>query len=262
MSAAALVLLSASLAAAGAIEPRGGDGRSDDSSSAPSPGPSRGPSPLPGFGSPSQGMGGSRGGAPIIRRRLDVPAPRWSTPPSRSDFERPRGPRSLPPAGAAPRPPIVRNPNYTPPPARWYGGHWWWRDPFYDRWLFWHSGYWWWPAPWGVTFVYYDDSYYPYRDGAVYSEPAPQSQAQPPAPAAPGASSYKSPDGRRTVQVYGPNSEAFLYDSTSDPPVFLQFLRGGVEKVRYSGEGRRLRIMLELKDGGFVIYDASGRPQD
>jgi hypothetical protein len=139
-----------------------------------------------------------------------------------------------------------------------YGGHWWWRDPYHDRWLFWHAGHWWWPAPAGVVYVYVNNAYVPYEEANVRA-PRPPSVTPPPGEA---GGSWESPDGRRLVEVYGPKSDAFLYDNTTDPPTFMKHLASGVEKIRFSGgkNAKPLRILLDKEGNTFTLLDAEGEP--
>lgn len=127
---------------------------------------------------------------------------------------------------------------------RYHRDYWWWRDP-YDRWLYYDRGGWWHPGPSGVVMV------------PVHDAP------QPPAPT-PKGGSFRSPDGKRLVEVTGERDDAFLYDNSGTHPVYLKTLASGVERVRFSGGagGRPLRILLDLKDGTFELFDESGRPLD
>lgn len=135
--------------------------------------------------------------------------------------------------------------------ARPYGGYWWWYDPVGLHWSFWWGGHWWWRGPGNTLYIAVHDEYRPYDAVAV---------APPPVTSDAGGA-VLSPDGRRTVQLTGAASEAFLYDSSGPSPVFLRFLGRGVERVRFSGGagGVPLRILLDFKDGTFVFADEDGR---
>lgn len=151
---------------------------------------------------------------------------------------------------------------------RWYSNRWWWYDPALSHWAMWWNGFWWAAGPAGVTYVYVNDGYYPYRADLVPVEPPASMAGRPPdvdVPLAPAESTqrYKSPDGKRMVQLVG--EEAFLYDTTSVNPRFIRFLSGNIEKVRFSGgtHGRPLRILLDFKEGNrFELYDANGSRLD
>ncbi|MBI3563998.1 MAG: hypothetical protein HY079_02240 [Elusimicrobia bacterium] len=143
--------------------------------------------------------------------------------------------------------------------TRYYDDRWWWWDARFGRWVYWWDGYWWWRGPGGAVYVYIDDSYYPYgwSAAAVYSGPPPS--------AAEGAS-YVSPDGRRLVEVVGPDGRAFLYDRAGSAPVYLKPLAAGVAMVTFRGgrDGAPLGILLEFKEKsrGFALFDADGDPLD
>lgn len=138
---------------------------------------------------------------------------------------------------------------YDPYRQRWWDGRWWWRHPHYNHWHYWDDGYWI-QAP-----VYYEVP-------PAQSSPAP---AAAPAGSAPSpGGSWTSPDGRRLVQVAGPTSDAFLYDvaASTSSARFLGRLAGGVERARFTGgkDGRPLKILLDLRDGSFSLFDADGKP--
>jgi hypothetical protein len=146
--------------------------------------------------------------------------------------------------------------------TRHHAERWWWYDSNYNRWAFWADGFWWWPAATNVLYVYVDNNYYPYQDaqnGVTVIHPEIQ---QPPAeiPDLSQGVNYNSPDQRRTMLIFGPQSEAFLYDVTSDAPVFLKYLGSNVQSVEYSGKtsGNPLQILVRFFDGSFALYDADG----
>jgi hypothetical protein len=135
-----------------------------------------------------------------------------------------------------------------------YGGFWWTWDARFGRWSYWNDGFWWWPGPGGVQYVYINDNYYPYdavRQGAYA------------APAAPGDGSggWTSPDGRRLVEISRPDSDAILYDKTSDPPAYIRFLGKNAAKVRFS-TGTPPTILVEFRNGSFALFDYDGRRLD
>lgn len=149
--------------------------------------------------------------------------------------------------------------------TRYWADRWWWYDPRFERWVYWWDGYWWWPGPAGGVYVYVDNNYYPYDDGTVTVE-QPVTAAPPqavPASADQG-SSTTSPDGTRMVQIYGDRRDAFLYSVSSGRPAFMKYLASGVKKARFSGgqSGKPLRLLLDLDDGSFALYDESGQPLD
>jgi hypothetical protein len=147
--------------------------------------------------------------------------------------------------------------------TRFYGNLWWWRDPVYSRWVFWGNGFWWWDGPGGVPYVYIDNGYYPYEGAGVTVEHA-ENQVPPASiPAPDKGSTTASPDGRRMVQVFGSDAQAFVYDKTVSPPTFMKYLGQGVSKVRFSGgtAGAPLQILVEFKDDTFALFDADGNSQ-
>ena len=155
-----------------------------------------------------------------------------------------------------------------------FGDRWWWYDPALARWDFWWGGYWWWPNPAGVAYIYVNGAYTPYDEAEVKVEPPP-SVGPPPTPvssAAPstspsaagptpsGTGSWKSPDGRRMVQVTGSSAEAFLYDTSGAAPAYMRGLGENVVKVRFSGgtKGKPLQILVDRRDGSFDLYSEKG----
>jgi hypothetical protein len=124
-----------------------------------------------------------------------------------------------------------------------------------------------------VTYVYINDTYSPYREGVV-SVPPPVEVAAPPndnglpppgdEPSTPAQEfTATSPDGKRMVQVVGPQAEAFLYDTSSGKSVFLMYLTRDVAKVRFEGgqNNAPLRILVDFKNDSFAWFDADGRQQ-
>ncbi|MBI3549664.1 MAG: hypothetical protein HY078_11540 [Elusimicrobia bacterium] len=149
--------------------------------------------------------------------------------------------------------------------TRYHSGYWWWWDVRFSRWVYWWGGRWWWPGPAGVVYVYVDNSYYPY-DGGVVTVKHPEVQAPPvEAPKAAASGGWKSPDGRRSIQIAGSFGDAFLYDSSGAQPVLLKFIGRDIEKARFTGggaSGKPLQILAEFKDGTFAVFDADGNPLD
>jgi len=144
--------------------------------------------------------------------------------------------------------------------SRYYGDRWWWFDAGVGRWDFWWDGFWWWPGPGGAAYVYVDNNYYPYDSAGVTVERE-QSLTPPSSIPAPGQGrATNSPDDRRMVQISGSDAQAFLYDKTASPPVFLQFLGQGVSMVRFSGgaAGAPLQVLVEFKDDTFALFDENG----
>ncbi|MFI5362497.1 MAG: hypothetical protein ACHQ49_11050 [Elusimicrobiota bacterium] len=156
--------------------------------------------------------------------------------------------------------------------TRYYGNRWWWFDGPHSHWDFWWDGYWWWTGPGGAPYVYVDNNYYPYdASGGVTvvqpeEQPVPATIPPPNAAATPAnpAVTKDSPDGQRMVQVFGADAQAFLYDKTKTPPVFMKFLGSGVLQARFSGGtgGAPLQILVEYKDDTFALFDADGNSQD
>lgn len=133
--------------------------------------------------------------------------------------------------------------------TRYYGSNWWWYDSYSTRWVYWADGFWWWPGPGGVAYVYVDDGYYP------YSEPVVSVAAAPSVPAPDKGATTVSSDGRRMAQVFGPDSQSFLYDTTRTPPTFLRYLGQGVSRVRFTDGA----ILVDFHDGSFALFDEEGR---
>ncbi|MBI2385129.1 MAG: hypothetical protein HYV14_03845 [Elusimicrobia bacterium] len=139
-----------------------------------------------------------------------------------------------------------------------FGGYWWTWDAGYSRWVYWHDGFWWWPGPGGVRYVYLDDGYFPYEAvrRAGYAAPA--------AAPAGAANAWASPDGRRLVEVSGPDAQAVLYDKTRQPPSYLRLLGRGARKVRFSSAAPDAppTIAVELENGSVALFDYDGRRLD
>ena len=146
--------------------------------------------------------------------------------------------------------------------SRYYADNWWWYDSAMARWVFWRDGYWWWWGPGGIAFVYMDNNYVPYdaASGAVVVR-KPESVEPPKDLPAPGeGEKWVSPDKSRTVQIHGDAAEAFLYDSSGTPPIYLAYLGRDVIKARFS-EGSPPQILVDFKDGTFALFDLDGKPQ-
>jgi len=139
-----------------------------------------------------------------------------------------------------------------------YGGFWWMWDAGFSRWVYWHDGFWWWPGPAGALFVQVGSDYYPYE---TVRRPGQAPSAAPPA-AAPGP--WTSPDGRRLVDVSGPDSQAVLFDKTKDPPSYLRLLGKGVRRVRFWNAEKDAppTIAVELDGGATALFDYDGRRLD
>jgi hypothetical protein len=149
--------------------------------------------------------------------------------------------------------------------TRYYGNRWWWYDGGAARWNFWWDGYWWWGSP-GAYYVYVDNGYYPYDEaaGAVTVQNAEVHPAPAKMPAPGDGAVFPSPDGRRQVQIYGADAQAFLYDKSDAAPTFIKFLGKGADKVRFNGgsDGKPVQILIEFKDGTFAVYDEDGNSLD
>ena len=146
--------------------------------------------------------------------------------------------------------------------SRYYANNWWWYDSASTRWVFWWDGYWWWWGPGGIAFVYIDNNYYPYNTttGAVVVQ-KPEAAEPPRNPPSLGeGQKWMSLDKRRMVQIHGDGAEAFLYDNSGTPPVYMAYLGRDVVKVRFS-EGIPGQILVDFKDGTFALYDLDGKPQ-
>lgn len=139
-----------------------------------------------------------------------------------------------------------------------YGGFWWMWDAGYSRWVYWHDGFWWWPGPGGAHFVYLDNAYYPYEAvrRAGYAAPSAAPAGAP--------NVWTSPDGRRLIEVGGPENQAVLYDKTADPPAYLRLLGKNARKARFAAAAPGLppTITLEFADGGLALFDYDGRRLD
>jgi hypothetical protein len=184
-----------------------------------------------------------------------------------------------PPAGSAA--PLARErvvPGQAPAPRTWGGRRYWVYHDHFGPWYGWYAGpsfywarwhrnrWWWWHD--GIWFYYYDDDWVPAPSG----EPPPPEAAPPAAPAAaaPAApqppmtgGAWWSPDKTRLVQIAGPSGDAFLYDATAstETPRFMERLAPGAERARFSGgEGRPLTILVDLRDGRFLLFDKDGKP--
>ena len=144
--------------------------------------------------------------------------------------------------------------------TRYYGDRWWWYDPLRLRWVFWWDGFWWWPGPYGAPYVYVDNDYYPYEDSGVTVEHVEERPAPASMPDANAGSTINSPDGRRMVQIFGSDGQAFLYDKTAAPPTFMKYLGQGVSQVRFSAAaaGAPPQILVEYKDDTFALFDQDG----
>jgi len=147
--------------------------------------------------------------------------------------------------------------------CRYSDNFWWWYDAGFSRWVYWWGGYWWWWGPGGIAYVYTDNSYYPYdmtAGGVVVKKP--ETVSAPKTPPAPEAGQGQiSPDKSRLVQIYGANSEAFLYDNTGPKPVYLAYLGHDVAKVRFS-QGAPAQILVDFKDGDYALYSLDGKSQE
>ena len=152
--------------------------------------------------------------------------------------------------------------------TRFYSGFWWWFDVNFDRWVYWQDGYWCWPGPDGVVYDYVDNNYYPADEQGNVTVKTPEVLAPPKevpkASTATEAKSWKSPDGKRMVQLSGANSEAFLYDNSAAQPIYLKYLGKDVENVRFAGgnEGKPVRILIDFKNGSFAMTSENGDPLD
>lgn len=147
--------------------------------------------------------------------------------------------------------------------CQFFDDRWWWFDPRFARWVFWWNGFWWWPGPGGAAYVYIDNDYYPYQDSGITIAYEEQQTAPSAIPAPSAGSTTNSPDGRRMVQVFGDDGQAFLYDKTTSPPTFMKYLGQGVSRVRFSGGagGTPTQILVEYKDDTFSLFDADGNSQ-
>jgi hypothetical protein len=139
-----------------------------------------------------------------------------------------------------------------------FGGFWWTWDARFSRWVYWNDGFWWWPGPDGAQFVYLRDDYYPYEAvrNAGYAAPA--------AASAGARGAWTSPDGRRLVEVSGPDAQAVLYDKTGDAPAYVRLLGKGARKVRFTAATPSLppTIAVESSNGSIALFDYDGRRLD
>jgi len=127
--------------------------------------------------------------------------------------------------------------------------------------VFWWNGYWWWPGPGGAPYVYIDNAYYPYEDTGVTVEHVSEQPAPTSLPEPGNGSTVDSPDGKRMVQIFGSDAQAFLYDKTVSPPRFLRYLGSGVSKVRFSAGSAGPQVLVEYKDDTFSLFDQDGNSQ-
>lgn len=169
----------------------------------------------------------------------------------------------------------------------YYYNYWWWYDPYYSRWDYWYNGYWWWYGPGGATYIYVDNAYVPYdqyvqtydaspppqdmtTEGGSTALPAPPSTPPKTPPAsvakyAPTSASgaWKTPDGRRLVQISGAAGGAFLFDQTKSPPSLIKHLGDNAVNVRFAGgKSGPVKILVDYKDGTFHLYDENGHRAD
>ena len=155
--------------------------------------------------------------------------------------------------------------------TRYSGNRWWWFDAPLRRWVYWWSGFWWWTGPGGAAYYYNGTDFVPYG-GTVEMQPVPAAApvAAPEPPPTPATFSVAapdsiSPDGARFVQVIGPRSEAYLYARKNGDNVFVNYLGPDVESVRYSGggdSGLPLQVLVNRKNGTFIVFDRDGKPQE
>ena len=147
--------------------------------------------------------------------------------------------------------------------TRYNAGRWWWFDAHVARWVYWWDGFWWWPGPGGAAYVYVDNNYYPYEGEGVTAQDSVVQTAPADAPPPAAGTSTVSPDGKRSVQVFGAEDQAFLYDKTTTPPTFMKYLGQGVSQVRFSGgtAGAPLQVLVEFKDDSFALFDGDGNSQ-
>lgn len=125
------------------------------------------------------------------------------------------------------------------PRSHWRRRHGYWYDPGHRFWYRHDHGHWWRHDPVREVWIIERDGY----------EPA-SSATSPPA-----GGSWKSPDGKRLVEVTS-LGEAFLYDASVSPPRLLKYLAGGAAAARFSGGV----LLLDLQDGSFRLFDLDGGP--
>ncbi len=147
--------------------------------------------------------------------------------------------------------------------TRYYRDRWWWYDDGFAHWVFWANGRWWWNGPGNVLYVYVNESYYPYDESPV-AVVAPASVRAPVEETENNGGEWTSRDGKRMVQIHGPQAEAFLYDRSGDQAQYLAYLGKNVERVRFSGgtDGRPVRILVDFKNGDFTLFSSEGEPVD
>jgi hypothetical protein len=155
--------------------------------------------------------------------------------------------------------------------TRYWNNYYWWYDPYWHRWVYLRGNNWWWQDPVRPTiiYIYRDGSYYQYGNsvgGVVLNpDPTPPVEAPPadptPAPApAPETKAFYSADGTRTVQVFGADKDAFLYDTAETPAFEPKWLDSGVTEVRFKldDQDQLVNIMTLKDDGGFNLFDKDG----
>lgn len=140
--------------------------------------------------------------------------------------------------------------------TRPWGGYWWWYEPGYGRWNYWYAGHWWWPGPGGAAYIYMNDGYYPYGE--------PQAPAAPSVPAPGAGGAWTSPDGKRVVEVTGPDAQAVLYEKNGQELIYRGFLGKEVQRARFSAATPQAAatILIEFRDGTFALFGYDGRRVD
>jgi len=147
--------------------------------------------------------------------------------------------------------------------TRYHRDRWWWYDDGFNHWVFWSNGRWWWNGPGGALYVNVNDSYYPY-DAAPVAVPRPAPVKAPLEESENHGGEWTSRDGKRMVQIHGPQAEAFLYDKSGDQAQYLAYLGKNVERVRFSDgmDDSPVRILVDFKNGDFTLFSSEGEPVD
>ena len=139
------------------------------------------------------------------------------------------------------------------------GNHWLWWDPMRRHWA-WYDEYWWDQDIVGVVHVYSDDGGYSNYEN---SETGVVLTPQPPVPGSGesgGQKVFYSKDGLRSVQIIGPNKDAYLYDTASPPAFDARWLANGVTNVifKYDGEDKLIEILTQDEQGESAIFNVNG----
>jgi hypothetical protein len=160
--------------------------------------------------------------------------------------------------------------------TQYYGGLFWWNDPWYGCWDYWGNGCWNYPDPaTNTVYIYENGQYEPSNgDGGYNNQPRYDGEG-PQAGGGPGTANrsgenpgstasreatgeilFQSDDNSRTVKLVGDTRDAFLVVAGAK----TLFLDTGVKGVRFTGSGKGLKVQLTLRDGSMETFTADGKP--